>query len=161
MVHDNNGRGGARLLQFKVPGLPDVAMAVTLQEVLEVTDLSAVARVPFAPPFLTGVVEWRGRVVTVVDMADLLCKDALQRPYRAAGAYYLVAKVPVGDRLDALAWSIVSGASMLSAPSQAPQADLPHEFLPQGIYAAVTLSETPVALLNLTGIVAHLKSAAG
>ena len=156
MVHNNNGRAGARLLQFKVPGLPELTLAVSLQEVLEVTELGAIIRVPFAPPFLTGLSEWRDSMVTVVDMADLLCKDALQRPYRAAGTHHLITKALVGDRLDAIAWSIVSGASMVSAPSQVPQANMPRELLPQGVYATVTIADTPLALLNLAGIAEHI-----
>jgi len=156
MAHDDNGHAGARLLRFKVPGLPEMSLAVTLQEVLEVTELGAITRVPFAPPFLTGLSEWRNSIVTVVDMADLLCRDALQRPYRAIGTHHLVAKVLVGNRLDAVAWSIVSGASMVSAPSQVPQASIPRELLPQGIYATVAIADTPLALLNLAGIAEHI-----
>ena len=156
MAHENNGRAGTRLLQFKVPGLPELALAVTLQEVLEVTELGSITRVPFAPPFLVGLSEWRGSLVSVVDMADLLCRDALPRPYRATGAYYLIAKVSVGNRLDTIAWSIVSGASMLSAPSQVPQASSPYKLLSQGIYAAITISDIPLVLLNLAGIAEYL-----
>ncbi|MBN1311194.1 MAG: chemotaxis protein CheW [Anaerolineae bacterium] len=156
MAHSDNGRAGARLLQFKVPGLPELALAITLQEVLEVTELGAITRVPFAPPFVTGLGEWRDIMVTVVDLADLLCKNALQRPYRAAGAHYLIAKVSVDNRLDAIAWSIVSGAGMVNVPTEVPQGNISHELLPQGVYATVAISDTPLTLLNLAGIAEYI-----
>lgn len=152
MSVESNGRVSARLLSFKVPGLPDLSLAVGLQEVLEVTELGFVAEVPFAPQFLLGLSEWRGSVVTVVDMADILCKNTLSRPALPSGLHQLVARVIVDDQADAVAWSILPGASVITAPSQAPQANLPIDLLPQCIYAAVTLSGAPLALLNLAGI---------
>lgn len=149
---DNNGRMGIRLLSFKVPGLPDLSLAVGLQEVLEVTELGSVAEIPFAPQFLLGLSEWRGSVVTVVDMADVLCKSALPRPALPAGLHQLVARVVVDAQADAVAWSILPGASVIAAPSQAPQANLSIDLLPQCIYAAVILSGAPLALLNLAGV---------
>ncbi len=156
MALDNNGRTSVRLLSFKVSGLPDLSLAVALQEVLEVTELGAVSEVPFAPHFLLGLSEWRGSVVTVVDMADILCKSTLPRPSLTTGLHQLVARVIVDDQADVMAWSILPGASIVVAPTQAPQASLPVDLLPQGIYAAVTISDAPLVLLNLTGIARHV-----
>ena len=156
MAPDNNGRAGVKLLTFKVPGLPDLSLAVALQEVLEVTELGFVAEVPFAPQFLLGLSEWRGSVVTVVDMADVLCKNTLSRPALPAGLHQLIAKVIVDAQVDAVAWSILPGASVIIAPSQAPQASLSIDLLPQCIYTAVTLSGAPLVLLNLAGVAGRI-----
>jgi chemotaxis signal transduction protein len=152
MDHNGSKPASIRLLQFKVPGLPDLALAVTLQEVLEVIEPGPVVGLPFAPPFVTGLSRWRNRVVTVIDMADILSKDAHRRPFRETGAHYLVAQVTVDDQLDAIAWPIISGASMLNAPSLAPQVNLSTSLLPQAIYATFSASDVPFALLNLAGI---------
>lgn len=157
MAPDDNSRKSVRLLSFKVPGLPDLALAVALQEVLEVTELGSVTEVPFAPHFLMGLSEWRGSVVTVVDMADVLCKSTPPRPALPSGSRQLVARVIVNEQADAIAWSILPGASIIAAPSQAPQANIPFILLPEGVYAAVTLSGVPLVLLNLAGIAGHIK----
>lgn len=156
MAPDHNGRAGVRLLSFRVPGLPNLSLAVALQEVLEVTELGSVAEVPFAPQFLLGLSEWRGSVVTVVDMADVLCKSALPRPALPVGLHQLVAKVIVDAQADAVAWSILPGATVISVPSQAPQASLSIDLFSQCVYTAVTLSGTPLALLNLSGIAGRI-----
>ncbi len=156
MGDDNNGRTGVRLLSFRVPGLPGLSLAVGLQEVLEVTQLGSVAEVPFAPQFLLGLSEWRGSVVTVVDMADVLCKSALPRPALPAGLHQLVARVIANEQVDAIAWSILPGATVINAPSQAPRVSPSIDLLPQCIYAAVTLSGAPLALLNLSGVAGRI-----
>lgn len=147
-----------KLLSFRVPGLPDLSLAVALQEVLEITELGSVTKVPFAPHLLTGLSEWRGSVVTVVDMADVLYENTPPRPAPPAGLHQLVAQAIVDDHADAIAWSIMPNASIVNAPSQAPQASIPVDLLPQGVYAAVTLSEAPLVLLNLAGIAEHIKT---
>lgn len=156
MAPDGNGRTSVKLLSFKVPGLPGMSLAVTLQEVLEAIELGPVIEVPFAPHFLLGVSEWRGSVVTVVDMADVLCKSTPPRPALPAGLHQLVTRVAVGERADAIAWSILPGASIITAPSQAPQASLPVDLFSQCVYAAFTFSDAPLALLNLSGVAGRI-----
>jgi hypothetical protein len=156
MAPDDKGRTSIRLLSFKVPGLPDLALALALQEVLEVTELGSVTEVPFAPHFLMGLSEWRGSVVTVVDMADVLCKSTPPRPASPSGSRQLVARVIADGQADAIAWSILPGASIIAAPSQAPQANVLVPLLPEGVYAAVTLAGAPHVLLNLAGIAGHM-----
>ncbi len=158
MSLDNNGRASARLLSFKTPGLPDLSLAVALQEVLEVAELGSITEIPCAPHVLLGLSEWRDRVVTVVDMANVLCKDTLPRPAPLANWHHLVVRVVIGEQVDAIAWSILPGASIIAAPPQAPQTSVPIDLRPQGIYAAVTLLDTPHVLLNLTGIVGYMMS---
>ena len=56
-----------------MPDLPEPTLAVALQEVLGGAALSKATLIPFAPPFVLGVSEWRGGVITVVGMATVLC----------------------------------------------------------------------------------------
>ena len=156
MALDNDGRTSIKLLSFKVPGLSDLALALALQEVLEVTELGSVTEVPFAPHFLMGLSEWRGSVVTVVDLADTLCKSTPPRPASPSGSRHLVVRVIANGQADAIAWSILPGASIIAAPSQAPQANISVSLLPEGVYTAVTLSGAPHVLLNLAGIAGYV-----
>lgn len=46
--------------------------AVDMRNVAEVVPVPAMTRVPGGPPWLTGVVNWRGRVLPVVDLRPLV-----------------------------------------------------------------------------------------
>jgi chemotaxis signal transduction protein len=151
-------RAGAQLFQFTVPGLPEPTLAVALQEVLGVAALSKVTPIPFAPPFVLGLSEWWGGVITVVDMATVLCGNEPSRPEPATDLHYLIAQVVVDAQRDVVAWPILPGAGALAAPTQAPRADVPPYLSPTMIYVAVTLADRSLILLNLEGLAAPARA---
>lgn len=60
---------GARLLVFRVGA---VQCAVEASEVREITAIEPPTRIPGAPPAVAGVVNIRGRIVTLVDVGQRL-----------------------------------------------------------------------------------------
>lgn len=66
MTFIGDAAGVTQYLTFQMAG---EEYAVELQRVREIIQLDAVTRVPSAPPWITGVVNLRGSVVPVVDLA--------------------------------------------------------------------------------------------
>jgi len=56
------------LLQLVTFRVHDMRLGVDIQSVAEVLPNTPVSHVPAAPPFLAGVIQWRGRVVPVIDL---------------------------------------------------------------------------------------------
>ena len=111
--------------------------ALPLSAVRRVTEVSAIARVPRAPPALLGVMNQQGRVACVLDLGPLVGLKA--RPARPEGRVVMLQR-PRGDV--GLYVAEVAGIELL--PSEL-------EALPSPIGAAcakVDLLEGPVKLID-------------
>ncbi len=146
-----------QLFQFTVPGLSQMPLAVPLAQVLEVTELARIAPIPFAPVFVLGIAEWRSDMITVVDLAVRLCDDMDSQITQYSGWRYVIVQAVMDAKLNIVAWPILPGASVLSVPTHVPQAEVSGHLSSAMVYAALTLYDRSVALLNLEEIVA-LKS---
>jgi hypothetical protein len=147
-----------RLMQFRAPGLPQTALAVTLPEVLAVTTLHLVTPVPFSRRFVLGLSEWDERLITVIDLAAALSETCAMPNCSIpdSNGCHLVAQVVVDNQIDIVAWPILPGAEIPAIPSQAPQAEVPLQFFPAAIHCALDLAGQDVVLLDLGGMIAHL-----
>lgn len=145
-----------QLLTFTVPGLPDLPLAVSLPEVLENTDFTAFTPIPFTPPAVLGLSEWRGSVVTVFDLARLLCGESTTS---SIGQWRsLVVQVILNLQLDRIAWPILPGARLHLAPVQPPHADPPRFLNPALIRASFVMDNHSFLLLNLDNLEACLRA---
>jgi chemotaxis signal transduction protein len=134
------------LLVFGVPGLPDLSLALALNEVLGITALVAPTPIPLAPPALLGLSKWHNSPFSVVDLAQLLCG---QRAPWITDPRYLVARVAVNTQLDYVAWPILPGATIYRAAAQSPRAE-PSELLnPALVRASINAGGHSLILLNL------------
>jgi chemotaxis signal transduction protein len=146
-----------QFFQFRVPGLPDVTLALAMPEVLEVTALPEVVPVPFSPPAVLGLAEWRGEVVTVIDMAVALKDtkaDPLSNPSNGSQPHSVIAQVVSRSQRDVIACPVLPGANAVAIPSQAATAGVPADLCPVGMRAAIALAKKTVVLVNLEGLFA-------
>ena len=121
--------------------------AVALEEVAEVGKLPPVTRVPGAPAWVAGVVNWRGRILAVLDLGLLLgADDAASGP--AARLVVLVTDVAtVGVLVDGVEGTAALGDSYEPVPAAigGVGADL--------VRGQVPRDDGPVAVLDVGAVV--------
>jgi purine-binding chemotaxis protein CheW len=83
--------------------------AVDMACVAEVVPVPRTSRVPGCPPWLSGVVNWRGRVLPVVDPRSLLGAESLPLPSSARLLVLSVDGVEAGLLVEAVAGLLESG----------------------------------------------------
>jgi len=81
--------------QFVTLGIDREVFAVPVETVLEILDMRPSFRVPDAPPYLTGLIDVRGRAVPVI---DLRVKLGLAAAETTAHTRIIVLEIPIGDR---------------------------------------------------------------
>lgn len=150
----DNLSGSPQLFQFKVSGLPETTLALGLPEVLEIARLPEPTPVPFASPFILGLSEWRGNIVTALDLSSLLnggmgATGETTRPAYNSDLRHLVAQVVVDTRREMVAWPVLPGAGPLTVPARAPHADTPPDLQAKMVRTAISLSKQTFVLLNL------------
>lgn len=150
MSHDLQ-HSRTQLLQFQVPRLPGITLALALHEVLEVTDMLETTSVPFAPPFVIGFGEWQSHIITVLDMAEILCADAPAPEFQTSHRRFLVAQVALETQCDVVAWPVRMEMNTLTVPPQVPIAELPPQIPATMAHAAFALDGQPVVFLDLEG----------
>jgi chemotaxis signal transduction protein len=150
----DNLAGSPQLFQFKVPGLPQTTLALGFPEVLEIARLPEPTPVPFASPFILGLSEWRGNIVTALDLSSLLnggtgAASGTPRPAYDPDLRHLVAQVVVDTRREMVAWPVLPGAGSLTVPPRVPHADIPADLRAEMVRTAISLSDQTFVLLNL------------
>jgi chemotaxis signal transduction protein len=139
----------SQLFQFTVPGLPDLWFAITMQEVLEVTDLTGIAPIPFAPQFVMGLSKWRDHIVTVVDLAIKLGDPVPSRQSTLPLSHYLIAQVVLNEQLNVVAWPILPQSGAIVVPPRAFRAESPPGLFMPMVHTTIMLADQPITLLNL------------
>jgi chemotaxis signal transduction protein len=139
----------SQFFQFTVPGLPDLWFAITMQEVLEVTDLTKIAPIPFAPQFVMGISKWRDHIVTVVDLAIKLCDPAPSRQNTLSSSHYLIAQVVLNEQLNVMAWPILPKSGAIAVPPRVFKAESPPGLFMPMVYMTIMLAGQAITLLNL------------
>ena len=156
MPNDEHPRS-FRLLQFTVPGMPHIDLGLPLVQVLEVGGLPLVTPLPFTPSFVTGVSQWRGQLITVIDLAALICgqqsatnnshpdtEDVRQR--------YVIAQVVVEDRIELIAWPILFQARAVVVPPRLEQAS-PLDGIASWLVFSTLVMDHPLVLLDIDQVV--------
>lgn len=75
MAESNASRDGA---QYVTLGIDREIFAVDVDKVREILEARPVARVPYAPPFMLGMIDVRGRSVPVIDLRTKLGLPAVE-----------------------------------------------------------------------------------
>jgi chemotaxis signal transduction protein len=138
-----------QLFQFTVPGLPDRWLAITMQEVLEVTDLPQIVPIPFAPEYVMGISRWQDHVVTVVDLALKLRDPAPPRQDTLSESHYLIAQVVLNGQLNVMAWPLLPKAGAITVPPRVFKAETPSNLFMPMVHTTIMLADQPITLLNL------------
>jgi chemotaxis signal transduction protein len=143
----------ARLLCFSTPNLPELQLALTLPEVLEIAPLMALTPVPFAPPFVMGLALWRSEAVTVIDLAAALSNiEPLSGPF-SVDQQYLIALALIGESLHRIAWPILPGSATSEIPALTQSTSLPATVMNSDLFhAVIRVDGQTTGLVNIEGI---------
>lgn len=137
-----------RLIEFRVG---DERYAVDADSVIEIQPLVSWTRIPCAPPALAGVVNLRGRIVTMVDLRPLL---GLPFEGPQEDAYVVVVENPRGERAYSDPLAILADA--LPRTRGVPRSAVPvggdEAIQPAGTRLVRTVTEYMMALLDLRAL---------
>ncbi len=140
--------GKTTLFQFQVPGLPGIDLALALIEVLEISTLPAPTPVPLAPARISGLSQWRGSVIPVIDLAKALDEKSGGASQSEEAPFYMIAQVVDGRSRETVAWPILPGSSIIEPPAQVPVASPPKRIDPALIRATIQHNTNTLILLN-------------
>jgi len=90
--------------------------ALPMESVAEVVAVPAITRIPGSPDWLAGVVNWRGRVLPVVDPRALLGADRNALPSSARLLVLSADGVEAGFLAEAVAGLLEAGSAVTAAP---------------------------------------------
>ena len=127
--------------------LGDGRFAVALEQVAEVGKVPIVTRVPGAPDWVAGVVNWRGRILAVLDIGALLGADAALRSTTARLVVLVTEAATVGVLVDAVVGTAALGSDHEPVPSAL-----------SGVGAALVRGQVPrddgpVAVLDVDAVI--------
>ena len=122
---------------------------VSMADVAEVVPLPVATRIPGAPPFLTGVANWRGRMLPVLDVRPLLRAEPL--PLATSARLVVVQSGSVTAGIVAEAVPGVYDASLDDAGP--PPATLPPEAA-RLVSGQVADAAGPIAVLDVEALLA-------
>ncbi|NDJ75880.1 MAG: hypothetical protein GYB65_06450 [Chloroflexi bacterium] len=155
-----NGHAGAlQLFQFAVPGMPYIALALPLPQVLEVGQLPPPTALPFTPCFVQGVSRWRDRLITVIDLAALLrgqpstMDSARHLAPRDSGHRHVIVQAVVERHIELLTWPILFGAKTLAVPPELEQASPLDDVASWLVFSTVVVEGQPLTVLNVDPVV--------
>lgn len=124
--------------------------AVGMADVAEVTALPAVTRLPGAPAWLTGVANWRGRMLPVLDLRPLL--GAAVVPLASSARLVVVAAGSRGELTAGLVAEAVPGVyDAAPAAMVAPPVTLPPDAA-RLVVGQVADAAGPIAVLDVEAL---------
>jgi purine-binding chemotaxis protein CheW len=121
--------------------------AVGLEQVAEVGKVPAITRVPGVPGWLAGVVNWRGRILAVLDLRSLLGADSSA----CGGTARLVVLVNEDATVGVLVDSVVGTAGL--GPVGAPIPALLSGLGADLVRGQVPRDDGPVAVIDVDAVV--------
>jgi len=127
--------------------LGDGRFAVALEQVAEVGKVPIVTRVPGAPGWVAGVVNWRGRILAVLDLGALLGADPGVRCTTTRLVVLVTESATVGVLVDAVVGTAALGSDHEPVPSAVAGAgaDL--------VRGQVPRDDGPVAVLDVDAVI--------
>jgi chemotaxis signal transduction protein len=121
--------------------------AVALDQVAEVGKVPTVTRVPGAPGWVAGVVNWRGRILAVLDLGALLGADAGARGSTARLVVLMTEVATVGVLVDTVEGTAALGADHEPVPSALSGAGA------ELVRGQVPRDDGPVAVLDVDAVI--------
>jgi len=115
-------------------------------DVAEVVPVPAVTRVPGAPTWLTGVVNWRGRVLALVDLRPIIGDELIPLPFSARLVVLSSEVAEVG--------LLVEAVTGLLAPDRPAPTPVPATVAPSvaDLVCGVVDDGGPISLLDATAV---------
>ena len=143
----------AHLFRFTVPNLPEMAFVIAQQEVVEVSEIPPLTRVPFAPFFVIGISKWRARLLTVIDMASAFLSSHPKTPFAESNRRYLITQTAIDTGSEFIAWPVEIGSRVQSVSSQVLAAEKPPHLNPAMMRTVIHVENETLIWLNVEGIV--------
>jgi chemotaxis signal transduction protein len=127
--------------------LGDGRFAVALHEVAEVGKVPTITRVPGAPHWVAGVVNWRGRILAVLDLGLLLGADGAAKAVGARLVVLVTDVASVGVLVDGVEGTAALGDDHEPVPAaiSGVGADL--------VRGLASREDGPVALLDVDAVI--------
>ncbi len=145
-------RSSFSLFWFYVPGMPDLRLAVTLPELLEVTHIDVLKPVPFAAYFTLGIGYWRKEILTAIDLGAMLRGPDSSVVVPGDKTRIIVIRADVEKGRELVAWPILDGGR-IECPGLAPVAASPEGLPTEVLRASVVLNEQEYHLLDTGGLI--------
>jgi purine-binding chemotaxis protein CheW len=140
-IQQENHADEIELLTFQVGGQE---YAIDIMSVREIRGWSKATPLPHAPRFVRGVINLRGTVLTIVDLADRLGMDKTQTNERNVIIVVQAEKETVGLLVDAVSDILATRKAELQTPPEM-SADSEHAF----ISALIVSGERMIRILSL------------
>ncbi len=138
---------GVKEVQLVVFGLGREEFAVEVTQVREIMRMEEITRMPKSPPFVEGIINLRGQIIAVVDLAKRLRLEAGHRGDDARIIVVEAEEIKVGMIVDSVSEVLRIGAGAVE-PSPALAADASAAYL-QGV---VKKENRLIILLDLTRV---------
>jgi purine-binding chemotaxis protein CheW len=151
-MHDHTSSSGAELISVRVGGQQ---FALDIMAVREIRGWTASTPVPHAPSYVVGMINLRGVVLAVVDLAARLGLGACQPDSSSVVVVAHINGVPVGLLVDAVC-DIIAVTEDMVQPPPGVGTDEVREFV-QGI---ISTEEGIVTLLSLDQVLPVVRAAA-
>lgn len=104
---------GSELTQYLTFSVQQESYAVGIMDVREIIEVESLARVPMTPDYISGVINLRGNVVPVVDLAVRLGKDCSVISERTC---IVMVELTVGDQRQVLGMLVDAVSEILDIP---------------------------------------------
>ena len=104
---------GNELSQYLTFSVRDERFAISIMDVREIIEVESLARVPMTPDYISGVINLRGNVAPVVDLAVRLGKDCSEITERSC---IVMVELMLGERLQVLGMLVDTVNEILEIP---------------------------------------------
>jgi chemotaxis signal transduction protein len=151
MEHPSTTQALPVFFSFRVSNLPDSTLAVLVSEVEMITDAVQIIPIPLAPPTVYGVCYWENHVITMVDLAAVLCGSASLTPLQF-DQRIMIARVPVHDKFQYLGWPIEGYANIMELTGVVYVASTSSFFESKVIEESISIENEKIVILRLAGL---------
>ena len=142
-----------RLFRFRVPG-QTCDFALPVQWTAGVARIPSVTRIPLVPPSILGVGRWLDQPISILDLGIIVKTDSVIARTPADDGLYLIVREPTGRGL--VGWLIAPGAETALVMPKMPAALMPPDIRRHVVYAAISIEDEPVVILNPAVLLANV-----
>jgi chemotaxis signal transduction protein len=114
-----------QLFLFGIEQIDGWALGVSTRQVLTVTSIEAIGRVPLASAFVYGIAQWQDRLVTVIDLGAAILGIPADHTLITESTRFLIGQFLIDEHIEIVAWPIQGEAGTFNIPDLVYQAPPP------------------------------------
>lgn len=141
-----------QLFQFNVPGLPDVNLALAQEELLSITPLGPITRLPLATAYVSGLCKWENQVIPVVDLAHALQGSPTDSGESETNLRYAITRCSHQGQQSLVAWPVLGGSRMVELAHRVPKIDTQPSLQPGMVRVSIRAEDTEIHVIRLEGL---------